>query len=287
MFSDSKLRNKRHIQIARAKINLALHITGKIGDSYHTLDSLVAFPNVGDNLYFSKSKKMTLSVSGPFSSPDLESDDNIILKARKIMLSSGICVDINLEKNLPLASGIGGGSADAAATLRGLSRLLKKPLPSSEKILSLGADVPVCMSTSFQRMGGIGEKIVSLPSPPSMWMVLVNLLFHVPTKKIFNSLEVKNNSSLDFFEKFVSQDELFCYLVEQRNDLEPVACSHFPPLKVLLADLSNTTACELARMSGSGGTCFALYKNFNAANNAAKVMRRKYPRAWVKSVSCF
>ena len=152
VFSDSKLRNKRHIQIARAKINLALHITGKIGDSYHTLDSLVAFPNVGDNLYFSKSKKMTLSVSGPFSSPDLESDDNIILKARKIMLSSGICVDINLEKNLPLASGIGGGAAAAGAAPRARRLAAASRRQSSAAGSAAAAPAPpACASLAFWR----------------------------------------------------------------------------------------------------------------------------------------
>lgn len=264
---------------APAKINLALHVTGQRADGYHLLDSLVVFAGVGDKLSFAPAQDLTLSVTGPFATGVPTGPENLILRAASL-LSGRTGAEITLTKNLPHAAGIGGGSADAAATLRGLTQLWTLPLPNLTTVLSLGADVPVCLSHAPQRMAGIGEDLSPAPPLPPLFSVLVNPRVAVPTGSVFRSLTCKQNPAMapmnwDGFKSFVG------WLSDQRNDLEAPALELAPAVAETLTILRDTGAA-LARMSGSGATCFGLFETADQARQAASEIRRSKPGWWVQ-----
>lgn len=267
---------------APAKINLALHVTGQRADGYHLLDSLVVFAGVGDRLRFAPAPDLTLSVAGPLAVGIPTGPENLVLKAASLMgVTSGAAV--TLDKHLPHAAGIGGGSADAAAALRGLARLWDCPLPDMASVLSLGADVPVCLSPAPQRMAGIGEILSPVPALPPLFAVLVNPRVTVPTGPVFRGLASKRNPALDpplwtGFGGFID------WLSDQRNDLEAPAMALAPEIGRTLAILHSTGAA-LARMSGSGATCFGLYETGHAAREAAISIRDAQPGWWVQDTA--
>ena len=277
--------------LAKAKVNLALHVVGKLGNGYHLLDSLVAFPDVGDILTFTKANKISMSISGPFADdlkggfPDFK--DNIIIQAAKLVCNQNQGVKIHLTKNLPVASGIGGGSTDAAATLLATAELWHNSLPVSKDIIALGADVPACLSDGFKRMGGIGDKLVDLRKPSQMWIVLVNSGLKISTQTIFNEISLVDNEPLDELPLFNNQEVFFNYLYNQRNDLENVACNRFPEIRSILSILRNTLGSKLVRMSGSGSTCFALYASEKEAISAASSIQLRFKKYWVKATTIF
>ena len=265
---------------APAKINLALHVTGQRADGYHLLDSLVVFAGLGDELTFEPASDLSLSITGPLAKGVPVGPSNLVLQAAALF-GKGLGARIALDKRLPHAAGIGGGSADAAATLRGLARLWNRPLPGPDACLSLGADVPVCLSTAPQRMRGIGEDLTPLPTLPTLHVVLVNPRVPVPTGPVFKALPRKDNPAMETptwagFEGFVG------WLARQRNDLEPAAIGLAPAVGDALAALAGTGAA-LARMSGSGATCFGLYENRHAAEKAAQTIATRHPAWWVES----
>nr|WP_323778573.1 4-(cytidine 5'-diphospho)-2-C-methyl-D-erythritol kinase [Amylibacter sp.] len=266
-------------QIARAKINLCLHVTGQRDDGYHLLDSIVGFAEYGDVLTFAPAESVSLSISGPFGAGLSGADDNLILKAARCFgKTAGQGAAIHLEKNLPVASGIGGGSADAAATLHGLSELWGLPLPDAAKQLTLGADVPVCVSGKTVRMRGIGEVIEPLPNPPDLPVVLVNPNRSVATPDVFKALAHKDNPAIS------GQDaaDWTGWLTAQRNDLQEPAIVCVPEISNVLDALSNTGAL-LCRMSGSGATCFGLFDSAESATAAADQLAKNYPDWWVQT----
>ena len=274
-----------HRVIARAKVNLALHVTGQLPNGMHLIDSLVAFPDIGDILVFRRSNKVSLSIEGLFGSELLKNtktSENIVLRAAKLILKSDEGVSIKLIKNLPIAAGIGGGSTDAASTIRVLSKLFNRPIPNLDKIAKLGADLPVCMFTKFQRVRGVGEIVRELPVPAPIWIVLANPGVYVSTEKVFNALRSKNNTPLTNKSKFKSETVFFEYLAKQRNDLEAVTCSLVPEVEILLELLKNSYDCKVSRMSGSGATCFGLYLKKDSAEKAVSQIRVAYPNYWVK-----
>lgn len=280
-------------RIARAKINLSLHVTGQREDGYHLLDSLVVFTQAGDRVMVEEPHHahgpVSLSVGGPFGA-GLDSGPGNLVSAAAIMLrqtaiAQGFTpspVSIHLEKCLPVSSGIGGGSADAAATLLSLSEMWNLDLDLSGLAQSLGADVLMCLQSSPLRVRGTGEKLERLDACPVFHMVLVNPGRGVSTPQIFKGLAAKANPPMD---PDPGKEPLTAELIAQyRNDLEPVTTSHVPEIsecKALLDDAGSL----LSRMSGSGATCFGLFPDAASAKQAQSSISLKKPDWWCIATS--
>jgi 4-diphosphocytidyl-2-C-methyl-D-erythritol kinase len=275
---------------APAKINLALHVTGRRADGYHLLDMLVSFTRHGDHLGFRMGGHDEFSLSGrfgPLLSTDAEAGDNLVLKARDLLRQAVNAagfeappVHIHLEKNLPIASGIGGGSADAAATLRGLMRLWRVVL-AEETVraiaLKLGADVPMCLASQPLVARGIGEAIELLPAFPAFSVVLGNPLVGVSTSEVFRQLSRKDNPPLLFPSHMPQgQSEWIDTIKTLRNDLEPPARSICKEIAVL-SGLIEGRSPVMTRMSGSGATCFGIFESTEQAEAAAVSLHRQRP----------
>jgi 4-diphosphocytidyl-2-C-methyl-D-erythritol kinase len=258
---------------APAKVNLTLHVTGQRADGYHLLDSLVVFADVGDRLQVGLGAP-SLTVHGPLADGVPTDGRNLVLRAAELMEAEA---QISLEKHLPAAAGIGGGSSDAAAVLRALQQLTGRLAPDAG--LSLGADVPVCLHASAAMMRGIGEVVEPIPNLPALHAVLVNPRVEVPTGAVFKGLARKDNPEM---EPLPAPADLIGWLRRQRNDLEPPACAVQPVIGQVLQALEQTEACQLARMSGSGATCFALYPDAEAARRAAGALNGR--GWWVQPV---
>lgn len=266
-------------EFAPAKINLALHVTGQRADGYHLLDSLVVFADAGDRVTVAASDRLSLAITGPQSAHLAVGDDNLCLRAARAM---GVPAAITLDKHLPVASGIGGGSSDAAATLRALASLTGKPLPDAASILALGADLPVCLSPRPARMSGIGETVTPLAHPlPPAWLVLVNPGTQVATPQVFKALARRDNAPLQPLPRLKSAAELAAWAAMQRNDLEAPALTLLPEIARVKAALTAQQGCLLARMSGSGATCFGLFADPLAAHAAAAAITRAQSDWWV------
>ena len=256
--------------LARAKVNLALHVTGRREDGYHLLDSLVAFADFGDVVRVRPAEDLSLTVTGPMAAGLGAGEDNLVLRAARLM---GRPAAITLEKSLPLASGIGGGSADAAATLQAMARLFGLDLPDPAAVLGLGADVPVCLLGRPARMAGIGEDLTPISLPPA-YLVLVNPGFAVSTPQVFRALTRRDNPPLGTIPGFADARDLAAWLTATRNDLQAAAVTLRPEIAEVLAVIEATPDCLLARMSGSGATCFGLYAEARAAARAAARLAR-------------
>ncbi|MEN9410949.1 MAG: hypothetical protein RL216_2923 [Pseudomonadota bacterium] len=266
-------------EFAPAKVNLTLHVTGRRADGYHLLDSLVVFAGVGDRVSASLADEASLVVTGPMAAGLSGEGDNLVLRAARLM---GVAARIGLEKVLPVSSGIGGGSADAAATLRLLARLSGRALPGAAEVLALGADVPVCLQGRAVRMTGIGEGLGAVPALPEAWLVLVNPGVGVSTPAVFKALARADNAPMPReVPKMRSAAELAAFLSMQRNDLEAPAMALQPVIGRVKAALSAQPGCRVARMSGSGATCFGLFDDPLAAHAAARAIRAAEPAWWV------
>lgn len=275
-------------ELARAKINLCLHVTGQRGDGYHLLDSLVVFADVADRLTVEASERLSLTICGPAGAGLAADEDNLVLRAAKAMGAAmgGLCgAAITLDKQLPIASGIGGGSADAAATLRALSRLWGVGVPSGAAVLALGADVPVCVAGRPARMEGVGEVVSRLPHPlPEAWLVLANPGVAVATPDVFRALRRRDNAPLPrVLPRLQGIAELAAFLHMQRNDLEPAAMALAPAVGRVKDSLAAQQGCLLARMSGSGATCFGLFADPLGAAAAVSALRSAEPAWWIES----
>jgi 4-diphosphocytidyl-2-C-methyl-D-erythritol kinase len=269
-------------ELARAKINLCLHVIGQRDDGYHLLDSIVAFADIGDEISVTPSNHFRLTITGPYADELSNDEDNLVLRAARLFSDNCDGADITLTKNLPVASGIGGGSADAAATLHAMSHMTGVRLPRDFG-LSLGADVPVCLTGTTCKMQGIGEVIKPLADFPTFYAVLVCPKAGVATPVVFNTLQSKENSPVASPpNKTDNALEMMEFLKEQRNDLERPAIGLNPVIGRCLTELTNTGA-TLARMSGSGATCFGLFEDLDHANAAAKTICENHPDWWVKS----
>lgn len=266
-------------EFAPAKINLCLHVTGRRADGYHLLDSLVVFAGVGDQVSGTLADPPSLSVEGPKAEGLTGEGDNLVLRAARAM---GVSARIVLEKHLPVSSGIGGGSADAAATLRLLARLSGRALPEAAAVLALGADVPVCLAGRPARMTGIGEGLAPLPPLPQAWLVLANPGVALSTPAIFRALARADNAPLPRdLPRLRSAADLAAFMMMQRNDLEPPALALEPVIGRVKAALSAQAGCLMARMSGSGATCFGLFADPLAAHAAARAIRAAEPGWWL------
>ncbi len=258
---------------APAKVNLALHVTGQRADGYHLLDTLVAFASVGDHLSAEPASEFSLRVSGPEGAGVPADDSNLVLRAAR--LREGAPRKFHLEKNLPTASGIGGGSSDAAAAVR-----LLEGVYDPAEILTLGADIPMCLNPIAARVQGIGEEITPVLTFPEMHAVLVNPRIAVSTPPVFKALTIKENTPLSALPE--NSANFLPWLQDQRNDLQAAAETLFPEITRVLEALQSTGP-QLARMSGSGATCFAIYDDQKQAAQVASALQQAQPDWWVKS----
>ncbi len=285
MTTDSGLDGFALTRTAPAKINLALHVVGQRPDGHHLLESIVTFADVGDRIGISPAFEDRFTVSGPFSDDVPISDDNLVLRARDLLRAHQVeralpasPVHIHLEKNLPVASGIGGGSADAAATLHGLMRLWNAgPTPDERQAiaLKLGADVPMCLEGRPLIARGIGENLDGIETIPAFPMLLVNPRMAVSTPVIFRTLVNKSNPPLPSIADAATAADWIAAMRTMRNDLEPPARSIEPTIAAVSDALSDTGA-SLVRMSGSGATCFAIYANDAERDAAADLLSQRH-----------
>lgn len=274
-------------ELARAKVNLFLHVRGRGPEGYHFLESLAVFPRVGDLLEAEPASTISLSLDGPFADALGGGGDNLVIGAARALsdrLAKRPGAALRLTKSLPVAAGIGGGSADAGAALRLLTRLWpdvpKDSLP--DIAFALGADAPVCLAQRPAIMGGVGERLSAAPAFPAFWMVLVNPMQPLSTAEVFGALERRENpSGPKAPARFLDFSHLTSWLSAQRNDLEAPARSIRPVIGKVLSALSWDETCALARMSGSGATCFGLFETEKAALAAADRLRRAEPGWWI------
>ena len=267
-------------EFAPAKINLTLHVTGRRADGFHLLDSLVVFADVGDLITAEPAESISLRVTGPAAGGVPKGIENLVWEAAR-MMGADHGAALTLHKNIPVASGIGGGSSDAAATLRALQEMWGAPVPDAAALMALGADVRVCMTAQPARISGIGE-CVRLVSVPRIHFVLVNPNVPLATSQVFGALRQTENTAMQTeFPQWPDVSEFCTWLAAQRNDLEPPAWSLVPEIGAVINEISATSGCLFARMSGSGATCFGLYANSTAATAAATEIGNAHSDWWV------
>ena len=268
-----------------------MHVTGRRADGYHLLDSLVVFPPVGDVLCGWPAPSLSLTIDGPFAAGLGTGADNLVLRAARLLAETsgiGSGARLALTKNLPVASGIGGGSADAAATLRLLARMWKLT-PSSVDLaalaLALGADVPVCLGSRLARMGGVGEQIKGAPAVPTGGIALVNPGQKVATDAVFAAREGAFSASAELPAGWPDMATMATDLADLRNDLQVPAMMSCPAIASALSALTGRPGCLLARMSGSGATCFGLFATPGAARESAEQLRTPGQWSWGGALS--
>jgi 4-diphosphocytidyl-2-C-methyl-D-erythritol kinase len=274
---------------APAKVNLHLHVIGRRPDGYHLLDSLMAFAAVHDVVAVAPADALALDVTGPYAGAldGLAADDNLMLRAaRALAAAAGVApqAHLTLVKHLPVAGGIGGGSADAAAALRGLYRLWDLALDDAamlEVALGLGADVPVCLYGRAANVGGIGERLAPAPALPAAPLLLVNPGVPVSTPEVFRSRTGPFSNPAPLLDAPVNAFDLANALAGRRNDLETPARTLCDAVGDALALLTDQPGALLTRMSGSGGTCFAVFSREAEAEQARQYIARLRPRWWV------
>lgn len=280
---------------APAKVNLTLHVLGRRADGWHMLESLVAFSRAGDLLTLTEGDALTLSVEGPAGSASGPLEDNLVLRAGHHFAKrfpGAKLGSFHLVKRLPVAAGLGGGSSDAAAALRLLARANAVALDDArlrEAAEATSSDVPVClMSRRARMMRGRGDELGPLLRLPALIGLLVNPGEPVETKAVFARMNIAPGSETRFgghpeLSAEMPVDALMMALRKGRNDMEGAACRLAPVIGDVLAVLSAAPGCRLARMSGSGATCFALFKDCRSAARARKAILRAHPSWWVKS----
>ncbi|MGI4745543.1 MAG: 4-(cytidine 5'-diphospho)-2-C-methyl-D-erythritol kinase [Janthinobacterium lividum] len=276
------------VERAHAKINLYLHVVGRRDDGYHLLDSLAVFAGAHDVLTAEPRVALSLDLAGPFARVLRDEDvaGNLVIRAARLLQADAgteAGAAIRLDKNLPIASGIGGGSADAAAALRLLHRLWDVDGVDEARLAtiasSLGADVPVCLSQRPARMGGVGEELGPAPVLPDCFMVLVNCGVAVSTPAVFRARAPGFRAPADLPGQWTDVGAMADDLSRLANDLEPAAIALCPPIAGVLAAIAAQPGCRLARMSGSGATCFGLFAAEHEALDAAQALAR--PAWWV------
>jgi 4-diphosphocytidyl-2-C-methyl-D-erythritol kinase len=281
------------VETAPAKVNLTLRVLGRRDDGFHEIESLVAFADFGDRLSFSHGGDLTITVRGPNAVAAVEGDDNLVLKAARALAarrSDIVLGTFDLDKRLPVAAGLGGGSADAAAALRLIAQA--NGLAADDPHLyaaarATGADVPVCLDRRPRVMRGIGEVLSGPLALPSLPAVLVNPGVALPTRSVFAgwkppsaetvALDVALNG------KLTDTEELMFLLAAQSNDLEGPAIALRPVVADALVELRALAGCRLARMSGSGATCFGLFASAGEAAAAEKLLSVKQPHWWARA----
>jgi 4-diphosphocytidyl-2-C-methyl-D-erythritol kinase len=276
---------------APAKVNLTLRVIGRRADGYHEIESLVAFADVGDALTFSPGGALALRVAGPTAAAAGQIADNLVLKAARALAERVERLKLGafaLSKRLPVAAGLGGGSADAAAALRLLARangLAAGDPRLMQAARATGADVPVCLDPRPRFMRGIGDVLSDPLDLPRLFAVLLNPGVAVATKDVFAALAVPTAVQTPPAAICTGTAALLDEIARGRNDLEEAAIELEPAIADALAVLRNLPGCQLARMSGSGATCFGLFDSLDAARGAARRLRVGYPDWWVRATA--
>lgn len=268
-------------EFAPAKVNLALHVTGRRANGYHLLQSIVVFADIGDTLHVEPAETDRLRVEGPFADGVPLGPDNLIWRGADLVAHRPK-LSVVLQKNLPPASGIGGGTSDAAAVLRAVCKLQECPEPPLAALMSLGADMPVCCLGKPCRMAGIGEDLAEIRTFPSFHAVLVNPRVELSTPQVFKALDSVSNPPLAPLPQSSSRQDWLAYLAASRNDLAAPAKRLAPNINLAEAALRDAKGCQLARMSGSGATVFGLFDSRGNAQEAARLIALKNPDWWVK-----
>jgi 4-diphosphocytidyl-2-C-methyl-D-erythritol kinase len=281
------------VEKAPAKVNLTLRVVGRRSDGYHEIESLVAFSAVADVLSLAPGPTLSLRVSGPTGPASGDLQDNLVLKAAHALAAriKGLKLGrFALSKRLPVAAGLGGGSSDAAAALRLLARANRIAGNDPHLVAAAsatGADVPVCLDPRPRQMGGIGEILSDPLDLPRLPAVLVNPGVALATKDVFAALRPQPLSSSNPVpvSAITSVETLLAALAKSGNDLESAAVKLQPVIAGVLAELNRLPACRLARMSGSGATCFGLFESFLSAAAAARSLHRKHPSWWIRATT--
>jgi 4-diphosphocytidyl-2-C-methyl-D-erythritol kinase len=272
---------------APAKVNLYLHVTGRRSDGYHLIDSLIAFADIGDRITVERARTLSLEVSGPEAAGLANlGQDNLVLRAARLLADhTGTAggAALHLEKNLPIAAGIGGGSSDAAAALRLLAAMWR--LSISEEALRdlgtrLGADLPACLYGRAAWVGGIGEQVEPAPGLPEAGILLANPRKELPTAAVLAARSGPFSDAARFVATPGNAIGLAQVLVTRRNDLTDAAIGLVSEISAVLGRLSRLTGVLIARMSGSGATCFALFPDRGAAEEARIALAAVEPRWW-------
>lgn len=273
--------------VAPAKINLFLHVTGKRADGYHLLESLVAFADYGDEITVEAAEDLSLDLAGPFGPETDTGRANLVWKAAELLrreTGTQAGARIRLVKKLPIASGIGGGSSDAATTLKLLNRLWGLDLPPARLAalgLSLGADVPVCLLARPAMMRGIGEQLDETAIYGPNHIILVNCNIKVSTADVFRRLTIPAARDITPFAMDAGGVDLASLRDRARNDLEAPAIALHPPIANVIAELGAIDGCVFSRMSGSGATVFGLFDSGAAAAAGASLLAARHPDWWV------
>jgi 4-diphosphocytidyl-2-C-methyl-D-erythritol kinase len=280
------------VEAARAKVNLFLHVGEKRADGFHPLQSLAVFAELGDQVSAQAADAISLSLDGPFAAGLSGEADNLVLKAARALAAKAsrpAGAKLSLTKNLPVASGIGGGSADAAAALRALSSLWGLTLADSalhEIAASLGSDVPVCVASQPSWMEGRGEILSPIAALPHLPLLLVNPGAAIATKDVFAALQNRSGVSHQLPpEGFQDMADLLRFLDASRNDLEEPARRLQPLIGEVLTALLALPGALFARMSGSGATCFAIFPDDDSCRRAAAMLAKARPEWWVAPTS--
>ncbi len=278
-------------RLAPAKVNLALHVTGRRADGYHLLDSIAVFADIGDRVEIDAADQLDLTVTGRFAAHAPGDPTDLAWRAAAAFFEhTGLppAAAIRVEKNIPAGAGLGGGSADAAAVLLGLDQFFDAGVPETELCaigLSLGADVPMCLAGRALRAGGIGEEIRMLEGWPALPMVLVWPGRPVSTAEVFKAPTRLDNPPLADPPQMSSPAEVASWLAVCRNDLEPPALRIAPVIGEVLEVLRATKGCLLARMSGSGSGCFGLYSHAAEADAAASRIASARSEWWIRATT--
>lgn len=287
-----------YLEEARAKINLTLNVIGRLDNGYHALHSLVGFASISDRIQFIPGSKVEIEEQGPFAK-DLKGP-NLLQKVFQFIQKNHPHLHLGkviLEKNLPIASGIGGGSSDAAALLRAIKKAnkqFKEEINWSEIACDLGADVRVCLENRTVWMIGVGHTLHPLKKPlPPLSLLLVNPMVAVPidkTSRVFRLLEArtikKEEAEADLvFPEFLNKNEVLSYLKKNQNDLYQPATKLIPEIFIVLDILQKCEGLEIASISGAGPTCFGIFRNSEMAENAQRIICEAHPAWWVKTAS--
>jgi 4-diphosphocytidyl-2-C-methyl-D-erythritol kinase len=274
---------------APAKLNLYLHVTGKRQDGYHLLDSLVAFIDVCDRIAIAPANELTFHADGPFAGAFAGEDPagNLVVRAARALAAVAgrdITVALSLTKNLPVASGIGGGSADAAACLRGLAQLWGID-PAGEAVMAvaaeLGSDIPACVAGRACYMGGVGTELSPAPALPAAGLLVVNPGIGLSTPSVYRARQGDFTPAMRFDTPPADARALAALLADRRNDLTKPAIAQVPQIATVLDAIAQSEGCLLSRMSGSGATCFGLFDDIAEAARAADAIRAANPNWWV------
>ncbi len=274
---------------APAKINLFLHVTGRNSKNYHLLQSLVAFADFGDKIIISPSDEFKFSFDSTAENLPLD-DNNLVITATNLLcdyLDIKPNVHIHLNKNIPIGAGLGGGSSDAAATIKGLLKFFNKEIPAddlNDLLLSLGADVPVCYHGKACYFDGIGENITPIQQFPTLHALLVYPSQHCATQEIFAAYDSDFSTETQYKTKFQDTSAVIEYLEDHQNNLTSAAVENIPDIQTILTTLQTQDNVSLTRMSGSGSCCFALFENHADLITAKNKIHQDHDHWWIQDV---